>query len=147
MFLFQIVSFCSESIKFLLLSLRLCLLILCFFLLYRQVRCLDTFYGGSYQLLLSGSDDKTIKVWDMEIAETKQETKLQQNFDALWDRNSSDPCIPLLAAPDSCNRLQVQFLNVHIWNSKEVGSTFQSRCYRDTKLASKCTPVVTHKIL
>jgi WD40 repeat protein len=73
----------------------------------RQVRCLDAFCGGNYQLFLSGSDDKTIKVWHIELAETKQETKLQQNFDALWDRNPSDPCIPLLAAPDNNNKLQV----------------------------------------
>jgi hypothetical protein len=78
------------------------------FFLCRDVRCLDTFFGGSYQLLLSGSDDKTIKVWHIELAETERETKLQQNFDALWDGNSADQCIPLLAAVDNCNKLQVR---------------------------------------
>lgn len=68
---------------------------------------MDTFYGGSYQLLLSVSDDKTIKVWHIELAETEQETKLQQNFDAVWDGNSADQCIPLLAALDNRNKLQV----------------------------------------
>jgi hypothetical protein len=84
-------------------------LIRCLFLFCRAVRCLDTFYGGSYQLLLCGSDDKTIKVWHIELAETEHETKLQQNFDAAWDGKSADQCIPLLAAQDNCNKLQVHF--------------------------------------
>jgi hypothetical protein len=71
------------------------------------VRYLDTFFGGNYQLLLSGSDDKTIKVWHIEVADTEAEIKLQQNFDALWDGNCADQCIPLLAAVDNCNKLQV----------------------------------------
>jgi WD40 repeat protein len=74
------------------------------------VRCLDTFDGGSlYQLLLSGSDDKTIKLWRIECAETDQPVKLQQTFDVVWDQNVSYPCIPLLAAVDNSNKLQVQF--------------------------------------
>ncbi|XP_069696583.1 apoptotic protease-activating factor 1-like isoform X2 [Periplaneta americana] len=72
-----------------------------------QVRCLDTFCGSSYQLLLSGSDDKTIKIWHIELAEKEQENKLKPTYDALWDGNSSDPCIPLLAARDDCNKLQL----------------------------------------
>ncbi|PSN50314.1 hypothetical protein C0J52_10118 [Blattella germanica] len=59
------------------------------------VRCLDTYWGASYQMLLSGSDDKTIKIWHLELTEMEIESKskLQQNFDALWDGKSSDPAI------------------------------------------------------
>jgi len=73
------------------------------------VRCLDTFEGSLYQLLLCGSDDKTIKVWRIECAETDQAVKLQQMFDVVWDKNAPNPCIPLLAAVDNSNKLQVQF--------------------------------------
>ncbi|KAJ9583731.1 hypothetical protein L9F63_021930, partial [Diploptera punctata] len=73
------------------------------------VTCLDTFRGASYQLLLSGSDDKTIKIWHIELTEcrTEHKCKLRQNFDALWDGKSSYPCVPLLVAPDNQNNLQV----------------------------------------
>lgn len=71
------------------------------------MRCLDTFCEDSDQLFLSGSDDKSIKVWHIELAETEQETKLQQNFDAVWEKNSSDPFMPLVAAIDDNNKLQV----------------------------------------
>ncbi|KDR23382.1 Apoptotic protease-activating factor 1 [Zootermopsis nevadensis] len=72
-----------------------------------QVRCLDTFCVGNCQLFLSGLDDNTIKIWLIELTETEQKSKLQQNFDVLWDRNSSDPCIHLLAAPDNNNKVQL----------------------------------------
>jgi len=75
------------------------------FLLCRAVTCLDTFEGSQYQLLLSGSDDQTIKLWRIECAESE----LQQMFDVVWDKNVPNPCIPLLAAVDNSNKLQVQF--------------------------------------
>jgi hypothetical protein len=78
-------------------------------LLCRAVTCLDTFDGSLYQLLLSGSDDQTIKLWHIECAETDQAVKLQQMFDVVWDKNVPNPCIPLLAAVDNSNKLQVQF--------------------------------------
>jgi WD40 repeat protein len=80
------------------------------------VTCLDTFDGSPYQLLLSGSDDETIKLWHIECAETDQATKLQQKFDVVWDQSVPDPCIPLLAAVDNSNKLQVQFQNICTWN-------------------------------
>lgn len=73
------------------------------------MRCLDTFDGSLHQLLLSGSDDKTIKLWHIERAETDQAVKLQQMFDVVWDKNVLNPCIPLLAAVDNSNKMQVQF--------------------------------------
>jgi hypothetical protein len=76
------------------------------FSLCRAVRCLDTFDGRLYQLL-SGSDDRTIKLWCIEGAETDQAAKLQQMFEVVWDKNVPDPCIPLLAAVDTSNKLQV----------------------------------------
>jgi hypothetical protein len=57
--------------------------------------------------LLSGSEDKTIKLWRIECSETDQAAKLQQMFDVVWDKNAPDPCIPLLAAADTSNKLQV----------------------------------------
>jgi hypothetical protein len=77
-------------------------------LLCRAVRCLDTFDGNLYQLLLSGSDDKTIELWHIDCAETDETTKLQQKFDVVWNQSVTDPCIPLLAAVDNSNKLQVQ---------------------------------------
>lgn len=73
------------------------------------MRCLDTFDGSQCQLLLSGSDDQTIKLWHIDHAETDQTTKLQQMFDVVWDQSAPDPYIPLLAAVDDTNKLQVQF--------------------------------------
>jgi hypothetical protein len=75
-------------------------------MLCRAVRCLDTFDGNLYQLL-SGSDDMTIKLWRIEGAGTDQAAELQQMFDVVWDKNVPDPCIPLLAAADTSNKLQV----------------------------------------
>ena len=77
------------------------------FLLCRAVRCLDTYDGSPCQLLLCGSNDKMIKLWCIECAETDQAAKLQQKFDVVWDQNIPDPCIPLLAAVDDSNKLQV----------------------------------------
>jgi len=73
------------------------------------VRCLDTFEGSLYQLLLSSSDDQTINLWRIECAESDQAVKLQQMFDVVWDKNVPNPYIPLLAAVDNSNKLQVQF--------------------------------------
>lgn len=73
------------------------------------MRCLDAFGESPHQLLLSGSDDKTVKLWHIECTETDQAVKLQQTFDVFWDKNVPDPCIPLLAAVDNSNKLQVQF--------------------------------------
>lgn len=48
-----------------------------------------------------------IKLWCIECAETDQAAKLQQKFDVVWDQNIADPCVPLLAAVDDSNKLQV----------------------------------------
>jgi len=84
------------------------------------VTCLDAFEGSLYQLLLSGSDDQTIKLWRIECAESDQAVKLQQMFDVVWDKSVPNPCIPLLAAVDNSNKLQVQFrIYVHVIETGE----------------------------
>ncbi|XP_066999982.2 apoptotic protease-activating factor 1 [Anabrus simplex] len=71
------------------------------------VRCLDTFWTEEYQLLLSGSDDRTLKIWRLDQSEAEQQINLLASFDTTWDSKSLETMLPLLAAPDSSNKLKV----------------------------------------
>lgn len=96
------------------------------------VTCLDAFEGSSYQLLLSGSDDQTIKLWRIECAESDQAVKLQQMFDVVWDKSVPNPCIPLLAAVDNSNKLQLlrgrTIVTENVPEKEEVTSLMLSSC-------------------
>lgn len=70
--------------------------------------CLDTFYDdtqNSVHILLSGSDDKTVKQWQIQPAAQKSDTsKLLPIFDCFWNYSSS---IPRIAAVNASNVIQI----------------------------------------
>ncbi|KAK4883286.1 hypothetical protein RN001_006605 [Aquatica leii] len=70
------------------------------------VVCLDTFYDDSknaVHILLSGSDDKTVKQWHIQPSSpTKDDTKLLPIFDCYWNGK-----VPRIAVVDSSNKVQI----------------------------------------
>ncbi|KAF5270299.1 hypothetical protein FQA39_LY08410 [Lamprigera yunnana] len=70
------------------------------------VVCLDTFYDDSksaVHILLSGSDDKTVKQWHIQPSSpTKDIAKLLPIFDCYWNGR-----IPRIAVANSVNKVQI----------------------------------------
>ncbi|KAK5650442.1 hypothetical protein RI129_001471 [Pyrocoelia pectoralis] len=72
------------------------------------VVCLDTFYDDSKKavhILLSGSDDKTVKQWHIQpTTPTKDTPKLLPIFDCYWNFSSG---VPRIAVVNSSNKVQI----------------------------------------
>uniref|UniRef100_A0A1Y1N3Z0 CARD domain-containing protein n=1 Tax=Photinus pyralis TaxID=7054 RepID=A0A1Y1N3Z0_PHOPY len=72
------------------------------------VVCLDTFYDDSKKavhILLSGSDDQTVKQWHIQpTTPTKDTPKLLPIFDCYWNATSG---IPRIAVVNTANKVQI----------------------------------------
>lgn len=88
--------------------------------------CLDTFYDdtkNAVHILLSGSDDKTVKQWHIQPTPPRQNTaKLLPIFDCFWNLSG----VPRIAVVNSLNKVQVMNGHNLIMESERMESPIKA---------------------